>query len=110
MNKPFITNACAALLLTFTFVNQVKAQNRAFTGNDSAICAAVLPCNKDGSVQSAFNTGSCAAVYQRQCFSQKANELAGLVESCTIDSLQKELKYKRTIRSLKKQLRSARRR
>ena len=75
-------------------------------------CAAVYPCNPDGTVQAPFDKGECAELYQRQCSSKKANELGDSLISCennrdsllvTIDSLRDE------VRRLRRKRRSPRR-
>ena len=38
------------------------------------LCAALLPCNGDGSVQKPFDEGPCALLYAKQCQFQFANQ------------------------------------
>ena len=78
--------------------------------DDDTVCAAVMPCNPDGSVQAPFDSGNCAPLYQRQCLTQKANELAEQVEQCINASDRRVQRYRRAIRALRRELRSARRR
>ena len=50
---------------------------------DSIVCAAVVPCDKDGSVLPAFSKGACASYYEAICSQQYLNELTAQLAQCT---------------------------
>ncbi len=75
----------------------------AFADNDMLICAAVHPCNPDGSVMAPYNTGACAAKYAKECLSNVANKA---ILSCETSLSQSDAK----VASLKKELDKTKRR
>ena len=79
-------------------------------GSDGVICAAVHPCNPDGSVATPFNTtDACGLKYAKECLSEKTNEAITTCEdsrsSVEVEaaSLKKEInRLKRANRKLKR--------
>lgn len=80
-----------------------------FTGSDvradDLVCAAVLPCNADGSVQAPYSQGACAARYARDCTFAHAKSQEDKLVACEDSSSKKD----RQISKLRKELRKARR-
>lgn len=77
-----------AAVLCVVAVPSVQAEEGEF------VCAAIMPCNPDGTVFAPYDQGSCAALYRSQCLSQRANELSEVEASCQVSmaELQKRVK------------------
>ena len=71
------------------------------------ICAAVNPCNSDGTVTKEFAYGECAPVFEQRCLSELANSINAALSACQTmdDALLAQLSdANRQIAQLKKQL------
>lgn len=91
----------AALIATLGFSFLTAAPVRA-DESEQFFCAAVLPCNSDGTVQAPFDQGLCAPTYRSQCLSMLANKLQESGATCdeSLDRVAK--KAKRLARQLRK--------
>ncbi len=67
-------------------------------------CAAVLPCDEDGSVLPAFDQGPCAEMYATQCANLASEQLGEKLSSCE----DKRSDLENNIRRLKRQLKQER--
>ena len=85
-------------------VPQVRAEE------DDLVCAEVVACEKDGTVQAPFDQGPCADKYRLQCLSLRVNELTESLISCQEQASTREEDLKRMITRLRVQLRDLRRR
>ncbi len=74
--------------------------------SEGFVCAAVMPCNSDGTVQAPFDTGLCAPMYRSQCLSALANNLNESSNSCreSLDDASKRVKrLRRKVQALRRQ-------
>jgi hypothetical protein len=112
----YTASALLALLLNISPAIAF-AQDSANSGD--LLCAAIVPCNPDGTVFEPYNQGACAAVYARQC-ARKVEELDPQSEaegkqyqqlleqeliSCQKDSLASQNKLRKQLRQLRRSLR-----
>ena len=86
-------------LLVIGILTVPAARAQTVIDDSEVICAAIHPCNPDGSVMAEYATGACAARYIKECLSAKANEA---LASC-VDNRDESHK---TIRTLKRKVTS----
>lgn len=74
----------AAVVAAFLFVLVLAL---GIPEGEEPLCAAVHPCNPDGSVYAPFNQGACAERYALECARQLADEkdLSALFNQCVAD-------------------------
>jgi hypothetical protein len=93
----YMKSALYLLLLVSVVIPRISVAE-----DPDLICAAVLPCNPDGSVQEAFAHGDCAPQYARQCAAQKKSEDASQeMQSCTQENQDLHSAMRKLQRSLK---------
>jgi len=73
------------------------------SGEDGIMCAAIHPCNADGSVIAGYETGPCAAKYIKECLGEKANHAIASCEGSRGSMVRQVRKLKKEIAKLKKQ-------
>ena len=97
-------------LAPFVFVTLFLSCAVPAVNAEEPICAAVNPCNADGTVMKEFAGGECAAVFERRCLSQLTNSLQMDVAACRADeaSTTEQLgEANRQIAALRRQLKAA---
>lgn len=90
------------MLLSSLFLLWCPQSTRA---EDGVVCAAIYPCNEDGSVQSPYNEGACAEYYRDMCSGSEVQKEGDGLLQCEIARAQ----LTRTNKRLKKQLRAVKR-
>ena len=97
----------AVLLLTLSTLQiSVGAAVAQDSGDsDFVVCAAVMPCNGDGTVQAPFNVGPCADTYRSWCLADRLNGLEEDLNSC----ISKAEARHESVQKLRRKLRAARR-
>ena len=99
--------ALSALCLFFMASSYALAQQC-----EDVVCAAVVPCDKDGKVFAAFDSGACAPYYRALCLQVQANDLSRQLDICEAgkEDLQAQLKSmkNRILQLRKKVLKSSR--
>jgi hypothetical protein len=106
-----LKNAMKTLLLGIIALGAVATSNLGYADDkEIVVCAAIHPCNPDGTVIEPFNTtDECGLKYAKECLGEKANQAISLCED-NQTSLQDEIaelnkkltKARKTIRQLKR--------
>ena len=71
-----------ALVGSTAFASPARAEG---ASDDLVVCAAVHPCNEDGSVQTPFNQGACAEHYALECAKDAFDRESDGSISCNTD-------------------------
>jgi hypothetical protein len=103
--KLTLVPALVVVAASLTFSNAAFASD-----SEPFVCAAVMPCNDDGTVQAPFDEGLCAPTYRSWCLSAQVNHLEDISQAChsQLESKQEVVeKFRKRLRDLRRELRAA---
>ena len=75
--KNILPNFAMVVLASLMVVASASAES-----DGDLVCAAIHPCNTDGTVMAPFNTGECAAKYALECAGDAANKTGDELVTC----------------------------
>lgn len=70
-----IARFISGLVIAGIFACQLITPATARAEDEGFVCAAVMPCNPDGTVMEQFDHGQCAPMYRSQCLSRLTNDV-----------------------------------
>ena len=98
-----LLNIAAVLLMVFA------SPAFAESDDDVVVCAAVHPCNADGTVMAPYNKGECAARYALECAADVANKIGEDLVSCENENAALKLQLETSLKKLSRLQKAARR-
>ena len=72
----------SGLVIASIFACQLITPATARAEDEGFVCAAVMPCNPDGTVMQQFDQGQCAPMYRSQCLSRLTNDVQEALVIC----------------------------
>ncbi len=83
-------------IFSIVFLNDAFATEK----GDITVCAAVMPCDKEGNVLDEYAIGDCLDIYQERCLAERIYQLSENATECQC----KVEKKNKKIRRLKKRI------
>ena len=96
-----ISRGTASLLFLLSLVFASVFDPQSVKAEDEVLCAAVLPCDEDGSVMPPYDRGACASYYRELCTQYAIEQLGDRVAVCTVEKGDLEKQNRRLRRQLR---------
>ena len=98
--------AILSVVFTFLAVFSALIPSVVRADQDEIVCAAVVPCEPDGTVQPPYNQGPCASAYEAMCrpYADCAGFCDDQCKNETLQLVQRNQKLKRQLRLVKQRL------
>ena len=95
------------LILVAVVFNAAVCHQSVLAEEGEIMCAAVLPCNPDGTVQAPYDQGLCASYYETVCQKYGLSVLSDQVQSCTEERdllIKQNKRLRRQLKAVERQL------